>query len=57
MTTYPTHRPRRLRQSPAMRRLVTEHTLSASALVLPVFVTERDEPQPIATMPAVRSRR
>ena len=54
MTTYPTHRPRRLRQSPAMRRLVTEHTLSASALVLPVFVTERDEPQPIATMPGVR---
>ena len=54
MTTYPTHRPRRLRQSPAMRRLVTENALSASALVLPVFVTERDEPQPIATMPGVR---
>ncbi len=54
MSTFPTHRPRRLRQSPAMRRLVAEHTLSASALVLPVFVTERDEPQPIATMPGVR---
>ncbi|WP_434971117.1 porphobilinogen synthase [Microbacterium sp. bgisy207] len=54
MSTFPTHRPRRLRQSPAMRRLVAEHTLSASALVLPVFVTERDEPQQIASIPGVR---
>ncbi|GAA1697685.1 porphobilinogen synthase [Microbacterium sediminicola] len=53
MSSFPAHRPRRLRSTPAMRRLVTEHSLHARQLVLPVFVTERDAPQPIATMPGV----
>src|SRR4051812_17222399 len=46
------HRPRRLRRGPTMRRLVRETTLSASDLVLPLFVD--DEPsgrRPISSMP------
>lgn len=35
---FPTYRPRRLRQSPALRRLVAETHLSASQLVYPLFV-------------------
>ncbi|GGB75153.1 delta-aminolevulinic acid dehydratase [Knoellia flava TL1] len=47
-------RPRRLRQSPAVRRLVAEHRLHPADLVLPVFVREGiDEPQPIEAMPGV----
>lgn len=44
-------RPRRLRKSPAIRRLVRETRISPAQLVLPVFVC--DEPGPIATMPGV----
>jgi len=47
-------RPRRLRQSPALRRLVAENRLHAADLVLPVFVREGiDGPQPIEAMPGV----
>lgn len=47
-------RPRRLRSSAAMRRLVTETTLRPSSLVLPAFVREGlDEPQPVSSMPGV----
>ena len=35
-----THRPRRLRTTPAMRRLVRETRPHAAELVLPVFVRE-----------------
>src|SRR5881409_3642704 len=35
---FPMIRPRRLRQSPALRRLVSETRLSAQQLVLPLFV-------------------
>jgi porphobilinogen synthase len=35
---FPTYRPRRLRQSPALRRLVAETQLSASQLIYPLFV-------------------
>lgn len=49
-----TERPRRLRQSAAMRRLVAETALRPADLVLPVFVHEGlTEPQPISTMPGV----
>src|SRR5688572_33293917 len=34
---FPAYRPRRLRQSPALRRLVTETRLSVEQLVLPLF--------------------
>ena len=47
-------RPRRLRSTPAMRRLVTDVHLTPSDLVLPVFVREGiDAPQPIRTLPGV----
>ncbi|NAZ84107.1 porphobilinogen synthase [Kineococcus sp. R8] len=47
-------RPRRLRSTPAMRRLVTDVHLRPSDLVLPVFVREGlDEPQPVRTLPGV----
>ena len=51
---YPTSRPRRLRTTAAMRRLVRETTLTPRQLVLPVFVKEgAAEPVPIASMPGV----
>lgn len=54
MTAFPTRRPRRLRQSPALRRLVAEHDLTPRRLVLPVFVKEGiAAAQPIASMPGV----
>ncbi|GAA2720900.1 porphobilinogen synthase [Cellulomonas aerilata] len=54
----PTHdrriRPRRLRSTPAMRRLVTEVRLHPGDLVLPLFVKEGlTEPVAIASMPGV----
>ncbi|NBP85587.1 MAG: porphobilinogen synthase, partial [Mycobacteriaceae bacterium] len=35
--TFPRHRPRRLRGTPAMRRLVAETSLEPRRLVLPMF--------------------
>ena len=47
-------RPRRLRRTPALRRLVAETTLEARQLVLPVFVREcATEPTAISSMPGV----
>jgi len=52
--SFPTHRLRRLRQSPAVRRLARETTLVPSQLVLPLFVREGiADPQPIGSMPGV----
>jgi porphobilinogen synthase len=51
---FPVVRPRRLRRTPALRRLVAETSLQARQLVLPVFVREgADEPTPIGSMPGV----
>lgn len=51
----PIDRPRRLRQSPAMRRLVAETRLHPADLVLPAFVREGlSEPAPIGAMPGVQ---
>ena len=51
---FPAYRPRRLRQSPALRRLVSETQLSAGRLVLPLFVRSgRHVRRPIAAMPGV----
>jgi porphobilinogen synthase len=45
---------RRLRRTPAMRRLVAEARLSVDDLVAPLFVKERlDAPEPIVSMPGV----
>ena len=47
-------RPRRLRQSPAMRRLVAETRLHPADLILPLFVREgTTEAIPISSMPGV----
>ncbi len=47
-------RPRRLRQSPAVRAMVAETRVHPSQLILPVFVAEgASEPRPIASMPGV----
>ncbi len=52
--TYPTIRPRRLRVSAPMRRLVEEVQVAPSQLVLPMFVKEGlTEPRPIASLPGV----
>src|SRR6185295_6590088 len=51
---FPQQRPRRLRRTAAVRRLVAETRLSADDLVAPLFVKEGiDEPQPILSMPGV----
>ncbi|HEY2207589.1 MAG TPA: porphobilinogen synthase [Pseudonocardia sp.] len=51
---YPTQRPRRLRTTPAIRRLVAETELRPRNLVLPMFVRENAvEPVPIGSMPGV----
>jgi porphobilinogen synthase len=47
-------RPRRLRATPALRRLVAETRLHPAELVLPMFVREGlSEPVPISSMPGV----
>jgi porphobilinogen synthase len=51
---FPEHRPRRLRRTPALRRLVAETSLSVDDLVAPLFVKEGiAEPEPVASMPGV----
>ncbi|MFB7674729.1 porphobilinogen synthase [Kitasatospora purpeofusca] len=51
---FPEQRPRRLRRTPALRRLVAETTLEPRHLVLPMFVKEgATEPVPIGSMPGV----
>ena len=51
---FPISRPRRLRRTPALRRLVAEIEVRPADLVLPMFVREGiDEPVPIASMPGV----
>jgi porphobilinogen synthase len=51
---YPVIRPRRLRRTPALRRLVAETALHPADLVLPVFIKEGiSEPQPVRSMPGV----
>jgi porphobilinogen synthase len=51
---FPVERPRRLRQSVAMRRLVAETGLEPRQLVLPLFVKEgATEPIPLSSMPGV----
>ena len=47
-------RPRRLRRTPGLRRLVRETAISPSRLVLPLFFKEGlTQPSPIASMPGV----
>ena len=56
MTTagFPAARPRRLRRTAALRRLVAQTSVQPSDLLLPMFVKEGiSEPQPVASMPGV----
>jgi porphobilinogen synthase len=47
-------RPRRLRRTPGLRRMVAETSLDAGQLILPLFVREgATSPQPISSMPGV----
>jgi porphobilinogen synthase len=51
---YPVSRPRRLRRTSPLRRLVAQVSVRPSNLVLPLFVKEGiSEPQPVASMPGV----
>ncbi len=51
---FPIARPRRLRSSPALRRLVAETRLSVEQLVLPLFVRSGKKlRKPVAAMPGV----
>ncbi len=51
---FPAYRPRRLRQSPALRQLVRETQLQVAHLVLPLFVRSGCKlRRPIAAMPGV----
>ena len=53
MEPFPT-RPRRLRATAAIRRLVAETSLQPSHLIVPVFVADGlAEPRPIASLPGV----
>ncbi len=50
--SFPQRRLRRLRRTPALRRLVAENRLHPADLIAPLFVREGvDEPQPIVSMP------
>lgn len=54
MPSYPTYRPRRLRRTDAMRRLVQETVLTPSQFILPLFVRPgRKLRQPVGSMPGV----
>ncbi len=50
--SFPEHRPRRLRRTPALRALVRETRLHADDLIVPMFCKEGiDEPVAISSMP------
>jgi porphobilinogen synthase len=52
--TFPDVRPRRLRRTPALRRLVEETRVSPNELVLPLFLKEGlTEPRAISSLPGV----
>ena len=51
---FPAARPRRLRRTPALRRLVAETRPRPEELILPMFVKEGlEEPNPVESMPGV----
>jgi porphobilinogen synthase len=49
----PVIRPRRLRSTPALRRLASETRVHPAELVLPLFVREGSDSTPISSMPGV----
>ena len=54
VTPFPIHRPRRLRRSEPLRRLVRETEVDPSDLILPLFVVPGERVRrPVASMPGV----
>ena len=54
MASFPVSRPRRMRRTASLRRLVREHRLDPARLVLPLFVRSgADLRQPVTSMPGV----
>jgi porphobilinogen synthase len=52
--SFPDVRPRRLRRTPAIRRLVEETRVAPAELILPLFLKEGlTEPRPISSLPGV----
>jgi porphobilinogen synthase len=52
--SFPDDRPRRLRRTPALRRLTAETRVSPAELVLPLFLKEGlTEPRPIGSLPGI----
>jgi len=52
--SFPERRPRRLRRTPALRRLVAETEISVNDLIAPLFVKEAiGQPNPVSSMPGV----
>ena len=57
IASFPAARPRRARQSPAVRALVRENTLTVDDLIWPVFVRAgQGIEEPVASMPGVMRR-
>src|SRR3954468_3682953 len=55
MPSFPSYRPRRMRRTESLRRLVRETQLATSQLVLPLFVRSgRGIRQAVGSMPGVR---
>lgn len=48
------HRPRRLRSTPLMRRMLREHSAALADLIYPMFVTEGPAGSDIHSMPGIR---
>jgi porphobilinogen synthase len=53
MSYFPQSRPRRLRRSPALRAMVRETALSATHLIAPLFISESNTREAVASMPGV----
>ena len=52
--SFPDRRLRRLRRTPALRRMVAETRVNVDDLIAPLFVRENiSEPQPIVSLPGV----
>ncbi|MBE0413405.1 porphobilinogen synthase [Yoonia sp.] len=57
LAPFPASRQRRMRQSPALRALARQNTLTVDDLIWPVFVMDgRDDETPVASMPGVVRR-
>ena len=54
MSAFPDYRPRRLRRTPTLRRMVREHRVTPDDLILPLFVVPGDGVRnPVESMPGV----